>query len=83
MQFALSHWYVIAAVAGGAGLIAWQFWPSISKFWPSGSTQPATDDGADFAALSRLRKRFETRKCPEGLAACDVCLTHFFHGGGE
>lgn len=34
----------------------------------------------DFQALERLQHRFENAKCKEGMDACTVCLTHFFHG---
>lgn len=75
---------IIAAVIAGGIYFAFRLWQA-SGFklpaWKLGTGKPATDDAADFAALARLRKRFEAAKCKEGLAACDVALTHFFHGG--
>ena len=58
-----------------------------SRLVPSGATSTpaavaANDNAQDFAALERLQARFERNKCKEGLAAVDVCLTHFFHREG-
>jgi hypothetical protein len=46
-----------------------------------GAAAPADDDVADLAAAKRLAARFERTKCPEGKAAVNVCLEHFFHSG--
>ena len=45
--------------------------------------EPAVDDAGDFAALSKLRKRFELLKCSAGIDACDIALQHFFHRDAE
>lgn len=54
----------------------------LARLRPSGTAVPAVasvDNAKDFEALERLQARFERNRCKEGLAAVDVCLTHFFH----
>lgn len=50
----------------------------------SNTMTPATngvdDDTQDFQALTRLQKRFVRLKCPEGQAALQTAMSHFFHG---
>jgi hypothetical protein len=76
---------------GFAVLVLWACWaylPSLSgvvsrlrSLVPAmpGASPVVDDEAADFAALSRLRKRFERNNCKDGQAAVDTCLTHFFH----
>lgn len=63
LPFFQAHWNVIAAVAGGVVLLAWLFWPSISKWhWPGkGTTEDGTTVKSDLDSLlgilSRAKKR--------------------------
>lgn len=52
----------------------------ISKLGGSTGTTEVDQDTKDFQALALLHARFDRLKCPEGLAACDTALQHFFHG---
>jgi hypothetical protein len=81
-------------VIGFAVIALWACWaylPSVSgvfarlrSLWPAmpGASPVVDDEAADFAALSRLRKRFERNNCKDGQTAVDVCLSHFFHKDG-
>ncbi len=44
-----------------------------------GTPAPVDDDALDFQALTRLQKRFVRLNCPEGKAAIQVLLAHFYH----
>jgi hypothetical protein len=80
----------------GFALIAlwacWAYLPNVTTLYtrlrslfpamPGVAPPVADDEAADFAALSRLRKRFERNNCKDGQAAVDVCLSHFFHKDG-
>lgn len=78
--------YALLAVGGGGFLLSNR--ATIGKglswlFSLGGSAAPAIaadDDTADFQALARIQHRFERLNCKEGIDACTVCLTHFFHG---
>lgn len=68
---------IAALAAGGIGLL-WQNRAALAGLIPS--LGGGDDDAKDFAALTRLQKRFARLKCPEGQAALQTCMTHFFHG---
>lgn len=69
---------------------AWLYWPNVKGWlggikWPfSGKTEsPAIDDAADFAALKRLRDRFERLGCKDGMTAINTATAHFWHTEGH
>lgn len=77
----LSDPVVLAAIGAVlAALFGPTVWGKIKPFLP-GSTPapPADDDVADMLAAKRLAARFERLNCPEGKAAVQTMLTHFFH----
>jgi hypothetical protein len=87
LTYIAAHWIQFSLAAGVVLILlakwAWQGgWFSGWK-WPTigggTATPPKSDDAADFAALSQLRKRFETQKCRAAVAKCDELLTLFFH----
>lgn len=81
LQYLAHQWPQIVLFGGllVAYVIGRAWWIGAIKLpvWGGGNK---LDDAGDFAALAKLRKRFETANCAEGIAACDTCLTHFFHG---
>ncbi len=83
IEFLSAHWNLIAGgvllLAAGAGFM-WSNRKAITPYLPSlGGSVPVDDDAADFQALTRLQKRYARLNCPEGKAAVQVCLTHFYH----
>lgn len=82
LQYALAHWNVLAAAAGVAGLLIWQFWPSLSKL-----RLPLTG-GATKAEPSRLEllqhldaayEGFRGLECEEGMAGVRALIPHAYH----
>lgn len=72
---------VIAAI--GAIIVALVPWSKVGGLLSSVTRKspavPEDIDVADMLAAKRLAARFERLNCPEGKAAVQTMLTHFFH----
>ena len=71
----------IAAAGAVLAAFAPNIWAKVKAFWPTAKPdEPAADDDvADMLAAKRLAARFERLNCPEGKAAVQTMLQHFFH----
>lgn len=86
LDFVRQHWNLIAGIGipvlllivAARGLINSGL---LAKF--KLPTLGGSSNASDFAALERLRLRFETQKCSAGVAKCDELLTLFFHHDEE
>jgi len=79
--FDLNHLAAFGLLAAGVLGILYTNRQALLSFVPTikTSSAPPDDDAADFQALTRLQKRYVRMNCPEGKAAVQVCLAHFYH----
>ena len=80
--FDLNHLAAFGLLAAGAIGLLYTNRQSLLALVPkigTTSSAPPDDDAADFQALTRLQKRYVRMNCPEGKAAVQVCLAHFYH----